>query len=125
MIFGACRGMILRHTMPALIGNGAKSMARNLVGKMFLGVLGLGLCMSGRAQARVITDWEASKLTLDALTATPVYHHPAMRHFASSHTSHSRIASNTHHTAAVRTVAYRYHAHAGVTAAHHHTRHHT
>ncbi|EHH68336.1 hypothetical protein GMO_11060 [Gluconobacter morbifer G707] len=65
-----------------------------------------------KAHARpAITDYEASKLTLDALTATPVYHRPVIhRYFASRAHSSSRhmIASNAHH-AVVRNVSYRTH----------------
>ncbi|GAB6854017.1 hypothetical protein [Asaia astilbis] len=79
------------------------------------------------ASAREITDWEASKLTLDALTATPVYHRPASSH--TRHTTKLHQASSHHHAvmpsrrSLVHTVVYHAKAPAHGKKAHH-TRHH-
>lgn len=103
-------------------------MARNWVGRIALGIMGVGICMgAGKAYARpAITDYEASKLTFDALTATPVYHRAVFHHaLARRSTSHTAVAWASSH-AMVRNVAYRPHAvsHARVTvaSAHHHAR---
>ncbi|GAP24365.1 hypothetical protein [Gluconobacter japonicus] len=95
-------------------------MARQWAGRIALGIMGVGLCMgAGKAHARAaITDFEASKLTFDALTATPVYHRPVV-HFARHSASHSMAWSG--HRAVIRNVAYRPHA-SVATAAHRHTR---
>lgn len=87
----------------------------------------MGLCVAGgAAEARApITDYEASKLTLDALTATPVYHasHASYRHasyrVARQETSHAAIQTsrmNGWHHVVLRTVAYR--PHGSLAAAH-------
>lgn len=104
-------------------------MARNWVGRIALGIMGVGICMgAGKAYARpAITDYEASKLTFDALTATPVYHRAVFHHaLARRTTSHNTAVAWHSSHAMVRNVAYRPHAvsHARVTvaSAHHHTR---
>lgn len=101
-------------------------MARNWVGRLALGIMGVGICLgASKAHARpAITDYEASKLTFDALTATPVYHHVASHHALSRHstTHHTTLAWGRHTHAVVRNVAYRPHAHAKAASAHHHHR---
>lgn len=80
---------------------------------------------SSDAKAREITDWEASKLTLDALTATPVYHRPVVSH---SHHAGAIHQAAAHHAAMpsrrslVHTVVY--HAKAPVSGKAHHARRH-
>ncbi|WP_336947197.1 hypothetical protein [Asaia sp. HN010] len=77
------------------------------------------------ASAREITDWEASKLTLDALTATPVYHRTVTSH---SHHSAAIHQAAAHHAAMpsrrslVHTVVY--HSKAPATGKAHHARRH-
>ncbi|MFT8806926.1 MAG: hypothetical protein ABF859_00435 [Gluconobacter sp.] len=104
-------------------------MARNWVGRIALGIMGVGICMgAGKAHARpAITDYEASKLTFDALTATPVYHRAVFHHALARRTTthHMAVAWNSSH-AVVRNVAYRphavAHAHVAVASAHRHAR---
>lgn len=104
-------------------------MTQNWVSRIALGIMGVGICMgAGKAYARpAITDYEASKLTFDALTATPVYHRAVFHHMLSRRTTahNTAIAWSSSH-AMVRNVAYRPHAvsHSRVTvaSAHHHTR---
>lgn len=95
-------------------------MARQWAGRIALGIMAVGLYMgAGKAHARAaITDFEASKLTFDALTATPVYHRPVV-HFVRHSASHSMAWSG--HRAVIRNVAYRPHA-SVARAAHRHTR---
>ncbi|QDH17847.1 hypothetical protein [Swingsia samuiensis] len=104
-------------------------MARHWAGKLVLGVMSISLCVgAGKAHARsAITDYEASKLTFDALTATPVYHHHRTaphfyRHTYATSKHALAFAATAHHSAYVRNVSYRpkYIASA---SAHHHTRH--
>lgn len=69
----------------------------------------------------VVTDEEAGKLTLEALTAAPVYHpavHPLYRTYY-----RPAMATRTLHRrgeARVRTVAYRTRSHAAPRSRHHH-----
>ncbi|MXV44269.1 hypothetical protein GS501_04285 [Saccharibacter sp. 17.LH.SD] len=64
---------------------------------------------------RVLTDYEARKLTFSALIAPPVRHHHVARSYLArlhSHASHPvRLASNrvAHHGMVVRNVTYRGH----------------
>ncbi|MQR98823.1 hypothetical protein [Gluconobacter aidae] len=100
-------------------------MARNWVGRIALGIMGVGICMgAGKAHARpAITDYEASKLTFDALTAAPVYHHVVFHHALAHRSSRTAVAWTRSH-AVVRNVAYRPHAahsRVAVASAHHHT----
>lgn len=101
-------------------------MRRLSVVKLAASVIGAGFAFASHgASAREITDWEASKLTLDALTATPVYHRPA-----TSYTHHHGVSVHqvaAHHSATpsrralVHTVVY--HAKAPVSGKHHARRH--
>ncbi|AOX16882.1 hypothetical protein [Kozakia baliensis] len=100
-------------------------MRRQLGFKLTGTVLLAGLGFSSQAHAaRVISDYEASKLTLDALTATPVYHRPVVRHVAYRHaaTHHDIYAMNRSHGlsrhALVHTVVY----HPHTSLAHHYNR---
>ncbi|WP_025886159.1 hypothetical protein [Asaia prunellae] len=101
-------------------------MRRLSVLKLVTSVVAAGASFASHsASAREITDWEASKLTLDALTATPVYHRPAASHTHRSVTIHQAAA---HHAAMpsrhslVHTVVY--HAKAPVSSKAHHVRRH-
>ncbi|MBV1836577.1 hypothetical protein [Acetobacter estunensis] len=92
-------------------------MIRTVVRKLTVVTAGIGLmtCVAGAKSAhaeRIISDFEASKLTLESLTAVPVYHpvahHVAARHAGSLHMAvASRRGSNMHglvHLASYRTV---------------------
>ncbi|QDH26007.1 hypothetical protein D5366_10855 [Neokomagataea tanensis] len=96
-------------------------MARRLLKAMVGGLSGVVVTFgAGHAIARpAITDYEASRLTLDALTAVPVYHRPVMRVIHHRHETHAvALAMNSHRpSAVVRSVSYRTHAAA---PAHHH-----
>ncbi|MBS4073684.1 hypothetical protein KGY14_00600 [Ameyamaea chiangmaiensis] len=83
---------------------------------------------AAHAQRSPITDMEASRLTLDALTAVPVEHHVAYRRVA-AHTSSRNAATvrahaiATHGRAEVREVVY--HPHTASHAIKRKTRHRT
>jgi hypothetical protein len=55
---------------------------------------------------RVISDYEASRLTLGALTAAPVVHHVVYRH-AATHSARGYAPRNVGSQAQVRSVVYR------------------
>ncbi|WP_147151133.1 hypothetical protein [Neoasaia chiangmaiensis] len=87
-------------------------------------VAGLGVSNQAHAQ-RVISDYEASKLTLDALTATPVYHRPVVHHvmYRPSHTRFAvthGVAHGLSRRALIHNVVY--HPKAASVSKHHHTR---
>ncbi|CAI9120845.1 hypothetical protein [Brytella acorum] len=72
---------------------------RKLVGSTLMGVMVVaGIAHVPCAHARSISDAEAGRLTLDALTAEPVYHRPVtMHHVMARHSgSHSSRASLVH-----------------------------
>lgn len=101
-------------------------MRRLSVIRLAASVITAGIAFASQgASAREITDWEASKLTLDALTATPVYHRSVTtythRHSAAVHTvaAHHSVAPSRR--ALVHTVVY--HAKAPVSSKHHARRH--
>ncbi|RUT26171.1 hypothetical protein C0V97_07255 [Asaia sp. W19] len=101
-------------------------MRRLSVLKLATSVIAAGAAFASHgASAREITDWEASKLTLDALTATPVYHRPAVSHSHHGATVH-QVASHRSvgqsRSALVHTVVY--HAKAPASAKGHHARRH-
>ncbi|GAN53372.1 hypothetical protein [Tanticharoenia sakaeratensis] len=94
-------------------------MRLGLTGGVLGAMIGAAALTAPAAHAqRVISDYEASKLTLDALTSVPVVHHVtyhrvtrvASRHGVSSHEAvisrHALIHQVAYHPhAAVRTVA--------------------
>jgi hypothetical protein len=90
-------------------------------------VLAGGVATPALAQ-HVVTDNEAGKLTLDALTATPapVFHRAVYRptHYAYARVAYGRHAMVGYRQAAVRTVAWHPTAHAAAVrfAAHRKTR---
>ncbi|MCQ9154402.1 hypothetical protein [Acidomonas methanolica] len=63
--------------------------SNSLVAVLLVSV-GAGMSAPAHAQ-RVLTDYEASKLTFDALTAPPVFHHHAT--FFHHHSRHASSAS--------------------------------
>ncbi|WP_162993469.1 hypothetical protein [Asaia bogorensis] len=94
--------------------------------KLAASVVAVGAAFASHgASAREITDWEASKLTLDALTATPVYHRPVTtythHHSAAVHQVAARHVSAPSRRALVHTVVY--HAKAPASSKHHARRH--
>ena len=97
-------------------------MARSVFKVMISGLSGVAVSLgAGHAIARpAITDYEASRLTLGALTAVPVYHRPVMHNIRHRHDTHATaLAMNAHRsTAMIRSVSYRTHV---SVATHHHT----
>lgn len=97
-------------------------MARSVFKVMISGLSGVAVSLgAGHAIARpAITDYEASRLTLGALTSVPVYHRPVMHIIRHRHDTHATaLAMNAHRPSAmIRSVSYR--THALPAAAHHH-----
>ncbi|WP_147092726.1 hypothetical protein [Swaminathania salitolerans] len=102
------------------------SVVRRATPLITAGLVSAGLFFGAQgASAREITDLEASKLTLDALTATPVAHHVTHH---SHHSASHRHSAASHHQATsrhslVHTVVY----HAKPSSTHgkkRHSRHH-
>lgn len=82
-------------------------MSRYWKGGVFLGMMGIACVVGSSARAdRVLTDYEASKLTFSALIAPPSHYYHATQKRKKTTT---RLARLHRKGTAIRTVAYRGH----------------
>ncbi|MXV36324.1 MULTISPECIES: hypothetical protein [unclassified Saccharibacter] len=83
-------------------------MSRYWKGRVFLGMMGIACVIGSSAHAdRVLTDYEASKLTFSALIAPPSHYYHAAQKRKKATTM--RLARLHRKGSAIRTVAYHGH----------------